>query len=130
MDECGSSVCGDSVQPHIFDEPDLTYHDLDLLPTPVEDPKGDEGSKDEPEPTSAVEFSNMKGYPLIFITTDGKYRTDIKCEHCNMSVAFTMKLSPTDKDVPYHLYYEQEKEEGDKKHKCQIVGLCEYAYRQ
>ena len=129
MDECGSSVCGDSVQSHIFDEPDLTYHDLDLLPTPMEDPKGDEGSKDGPEskPVPTVEPSSVMEYPLLIFTVDGKYNIDNKCNKCDMPVAFTLKMTPDGQEIPYHVIFESEVEQDDRKVKSQVIGACGHA---
>ena len=125
MDECRSSVCGDSVQPHIFDEPDLTYNDLDLLPTPVEDPERDEGPKDEPESTtSTVEPSSIKNRkiiqekldkalilpPTVIISRRKKTESFVdytfKCAHCTLPIALQSKYSLTAKPVNYHLMAE------------------------
>ena len=126
MDECRPSVCGDSVQPHIFDEPDLTYHDLDLLPTPVEDSKGDEGLKDgsqpvpneEPASVASIEFpseTDEPTAPFMIMTLGGCFHRSDK----SRPPYFSVKLPDDGPEATYYLLNEHVKDENGKKFSCQ-----------
>lgn len=134
MDECGSSVCGDSVQPHIFDEPDLTYHDLDLHPTPVEDPKGDEGPKDGPEskpvPTEEVlpGTANVKAPCVIMsVSTAKNSHIDLSmvCKRCGLVTVLQARSSDKDEFVNYHLTHESISGENGEKFITQMLLRCD-----